>query len=95
MTLPCGLELAVRIERLDVADVVAVIDVVFELGSTDVTLMAEDAAAGRPLLAVVCEGRLNDGMPARGFFADNSQSNLFDFKITVIKYNIRILATEL
>jgi hypothetical protein len=32
-------------------------------------LMAEDAAAGRPLLAVVCEGRLNGGMPARGFFA--------------------------
>jgi hypothetical protein len=31
-------------------------------------LMAEDAAAGRPLLAVVCEGRLSNGMPARGFF---------------------------
>ena len=32
-------------------------------------LMAEDTAAGRPLLAVVCEGRLNAGLPARGFFA--------------------------
>jgi hypothetical protein len=31
-------------------------------------LMAEDVAAGRPLLAVVCEGRLSGGMPARGFF---------------------------
>jgi hypothetical protein len=32
------------------------------------TLMAEDAAAGQPLLAVVCAGRLSGGMPARGFF---------------------------
>ena len=31
-------------------------------------MMAEDAAAGRPLLAVVCVGRLSGGMPARGFF---------------------------
>jgi hypothetical protein len=31
-------------------------------------LMAEDSAAGRPLLAVICEGRLSGGMPARGFF---------------------------
>jgi hypothetical protein len=31
-------------------------------------LMAEDAALGQPLLAVVCVGRLLDGMPARGFF---------------------------
>jgi len=32
-------------------------------------LMAEDVTAGQPLLAVVCAGRLNGGMPARGFFA--------------------------
>jgi hypothetical protein len=32
------------------------------------SLMAEDVAAGLPLLAVVCEGRLSNGMPARGFF---------------------------
>ncbi len=32
------------------------------------TLMAEDAAAERPFLAVVCAGRLSGGMPARGFF---------------------------
>ena len=31
-------------------------------------LMAEDAAAGRPFLASVCEGRLSGGLPARGFF---------------------------
>jgi hypothetical protein len=31
-------------------------------------LMAEDSAAGRPLLAVICEGRMSGGMPARGFF---------------------------
>jgi hypothetical protein len=31
-------------------------------------LMAEDAAAGRPLLAAVCEGRLSQGLPAPGFF---------------------------
>lgn len=30
--------------------------------------MAEDAAAGRPLRAVLCEGRLSGGLPARGFF---------------------------
>lgn len=32
-------------------------------------LMAEDAAAGRPLLAAVCAGRLARGLPAPGFFA--------------------------
>lgn len=31
-------------------------------------LMAEDAAAGRPLRAALCAGRLSDGLPARGFF---------------------------
>ena len=39
-----------------------------ELTKSLEALMAEDAAAGRPLLAVVCEGRLLGGMPARGFF---------------------------
>ncbi|MGA0539172.1 hypothetical protein [Neotabrizicola sp. VNH66] len=31
-------------------------------------LMEEDAAAGRPLRAALCRGRLSDGLPARGFF---------------------------
>jgi hypothetical protein len=30
--------------------------------------MAADHAAGRPLLAAVCAGRLNNGQPAEGFF---------------------------
>ena len=33
------------------------------------TLMEADAAAGRPLRAVLCEARLSGGMPAEGFFA--------------------------
>ncbi len=32
------------------------------------TLMEQDAAAGRPFLAAVLEGRLGDGMPSLGFF---------------------------
>jgi hypothetical protein len=32
-------------------------------------LMAEDAAAGRPFRASLCEGRLDRGLPAPGFFA--------------------------
>lgn len=32
------------------------------------TLMAEDTAAGRPLLAVLCTSQSRPGMPARGFF---------------------------
>ena len=31
-------------------------------------LMEEDAHAGRPLRAVLCEGKLSNGLPARGFF---------------------------
>lgn len=31
-------------------------------------LMAADAAAGQPLRAALCEGRLAGGLPARGFF---------------------------
>lgn len=31
-------------------------------------LMAEDAAAGRPYRAALCEARLGQGMPAPGFF---------------------------
>lgn len=30
--------------------------------------MAEDAAMGKPFRAVLCAGKLNDGMPASGFF---------------------------
>lgn len=32
------------------------------------TLMAEDVAAARPLLATLCVSRLNTNMPARSFF---------------------------
>lgn len=32
------------------------------------SLMAEDAAAGRPLRAALCSGKLADGLPAPGFF---------------------------
>lgn len=32
-------------------------------------LMEQDAATGRPLRAVLCEARLANGLPARGFFA--------------------------
>ncbi len=31
-------------------------------------LMQDDAAAGRPFLASMCEGKLLDGLPALGFF---------------------------
>lgn len=31
-------------------------------------LMEQDAAAGRPFLAAVMEGRLGDGLPSLGFF---------------------------
>ena len=32
------------------------------------TLMEDDARTGAPLRAALCEGRLNHGLPARGFF---------------------------
>lgn len=32
------------------------------------SLMDEDAAAGRPFLAAMLEGRLGDGLPSLGFF---------------------------
>jgi len=31
-------------------------------------LMAEDAAANRPLRAALCAGKLSQGLPAQGFF---------------------------
>lgn len=40
-------------------------------------LMAEDVAAGRPLLAALCISRLNHGLPARGFFAAAEMLGLF------------------
>lgn len=40
-------------------------------------LMAEDAAAGRPLLAALCVSRLSHGLPARGFFAVAETLGLF------------------
>ncbi|PJI40777.1 MAG: hypothetical protein CTR54_17210 [Rhizobium sp.] len=40
-------------------------------------LMAEDVAAGRPLLAALCVSRLSHGLPARGFFATAEMLGLF------------------
>lgn len=37
------------------------------------SLMESDAAMGRPLRAVLCEGRLAGGLPAQGFF-DKAQA---------------------
>ncbi len=41
-------------------------------------LMAEDAEAGRPLLAALCVGRLRHNMPAPGFFMIAEALGLFD-----------------
>lgn len=40
-------------------------------------LMAEDAEAGRPLLATLCVGRLRHGLPAPGFFMAAEALRLF------------------
>ncbi|MDZ7905961.1 MAG: hypothetical protein U5N55_09480 [Cypionkella sp.] len=42
-------------------------------------LMEEDAAAGRPFLAALLEGRLGDGLPSLGFF---EKAALLDAPIT-------------
>lgn len=39
-----------------------------ELTSALEALMEDDARAGRPLRAALCEGRLSGGLPAQGFF---------------------------
>ncbi len=40
-------------------------------------LMAEDATAGRPLLAALCVSRMGHGLPTRGFFIDAAALGLF------------------
>jgi hypothetical protein len=40
--------------------------------------MAEDAALGQPLRAVLCEGRLAGGLPSRGFFEAAERLGRFD-----------------
>lgn len=40
-------------------------------------LMAEDAEAGRPLLAALCVGRLRHNLPAPGFFTTAGELGLF------------------
>ncbi|AZO25874.1 hypothetical protein EJ070_24920 [Mesorhizobium sp. M1E.F.Ca.ET.045.02.1.1] len=40
-------------------------------------LMAEDAEAGRPLLAALCVGRLRNDLPAPGFFMTAQVLGLF------------------
>lgn len=44
-------------------------------------LMAEDAAAGRPFRAALCEGKLRGGLPATGFF--DAAQRLGRFSATV------------
>ena len=39
--------------------------------------MAEDVAAGRPLLAALCISRLGHGLPTRGFFIDAAALGVF------------------
>ena len=41
-------------------------------------LMADDAEAGRPLLAALCVGRLRHGLPAPGFFMAAEALRLFE-----------------
>jgi len=41
-------------------------------------LMAEDAAAGRPLRAALCRAKLGNGLPAPGFFQAAARLDLFD-----------------
>jgi hypothetical protein len=41
-------------------------------------LMQADAAANRPLRAVLCCGRLGNGLPAQGFFILAAQLGCFD-----------------
>jgi hypothetical protein len=41
-------------------------------------LMAEDAAAGQPLRAVLVTARLTPGMPAAGFFLKAQELGVFD-----------------
>jgi len=40
-------------------------------------LMAEDVMAGRPLLAALCVSRLQQRLPARGFFATAEALGIF------------------
>ncbi|NEX45375.1 hypothetical protein [Pseudotabrizicola algicola] len=44
-----------------------------ELTSALESLMEQDARAGRPLRASLCEARLSGGLPARGFFEKASE----------------------
>ncbi|MGH7120257.1 MAG: hypothetical protein ACREFP_14925 [Acetobacteraceae bacterium] len=41
-------------------------------------LMAEDAAAGRPLLAALCLSNAQPGVPGRGFFLTAQELGIFD-----------------
>lgn len=40
-------------------------------------LMADDVAAGRPMLAALCISRLESGIPARGFFQTAARLGVF------------------
>lgn len=51
--------------------------VIGRVGAALEVLMAQDAAAGRPLLAALCVSRLDPGLPRRGFFDMAARLGLF------------------
>ena len=55
-------------------------------------LMAEDAEAGRPLLAALCVGRLRHGLPAPGFFMAAEALRLFEGGPAARDFHTRELA---
>ena len=61
--------LAARQETLTYAQLAAESGLrIAELTAALEALMEQDAARGQPLRAALCEGRLERGLPARGFF---------------------------
>jgi len=51
--------------------------VIHRLAQALETLMEEDAAAGRPLLAALCTSKARPGLPAPGFFIKANMLGLF------------------
>lgn len=60
----CPISYGALARSLDVPGPAAIAKVTAALES----LMREDMTAGRPFLAAMCESRLANGLPARGFF---------------------------
>jgi hypothetical protein len=49
-----------------------------ELTTALEALMEQDATAGHPFRAALCAGRLNDGLPATGFFLKAAELGRYD-----------------